>query len=94
MDAKEEARAVLEETIAKLKTRSYQQVRDLLDRSETSHVVGVFGRPYQLETHAVWDGKAGQRLRVIVMIDSVGAIGLAPITTSLVVTPDGFVFDE
>ena len=92
---KEEARQILGEEVAKLRQRSYDDLRDsLLRGSQTFEVVGPSGTDYQVEIDAVWDSKKDGPLRVFALIDDGGIRSLAPMSDSFIVAPDGSFLGE
>jgi hypothetical protein len=87
---KREARGILAEEIAKLRMKSYDDLRArLLGGSENFEVVGASGARYQLELEAVWDSGENGPLRVFVLIDDGGWRAFSPMSDSFIVAPDG-----
>jgi hypothetical protein len=99
---KTEARALLEQEIAVLRQVSYSDLCtripakrerflfvDIVDalQMQTRDVIAASGTAYQLESMVMWDGKAGEAVRVVVAIDD--GRRSAPMTDSFIVAPDG-----
>jgi hypothetical protein len=55
----------------------------------THDVVADSGTAYQVESMVMWDGRAGEAVRVIVAIDDGRRSAFAPMTDSFVLAPDG-----
>jgi hypothetical protein len=87
---KQEARQILNDEIVKLRTRSYEDLRDsLLAESQEFEVVGASGVRYQVDTFAHWDGRKDGDLRVFVAVDDGGWRSFAPLSESFIVAADG-----
>jgi hypothetical protein len=86
---KAEARAILAEQIAALRTWSFAELRGLEYDPTGGEVIGPSGAKYQVEMEAVWDGKKGGPLRVIVAIDDGGLRAFVPISGGFIIAPDG-----
>jgi hypothetical protein len=92
---KAEAAAVARDRIAELRRLSWAELRDrYLGNPETIEVDGPSGATYQVETHAVWDGKKDGDLRVLVAVDDGGWRGFVPLGESFIVSPHGFFVGE
>ncbi len=92
---KQEARIILNEEVAKLRLRSYRELREsLLREARNFGVEGPSGTPYQVEAQAFWDcGKDGP-LRVFVSIDDGGWRALVPMSESFILAPGESLVDE
>jgi hypothetical protein len=87
---KREARTIIAAQLEPLRQLSYQElVERLLDRQETSEVVGASGAWYQLEIYALWDDRPGGVLRVWGAIDDGGWRAFAPLVECFLISPDG-----
>lgn len=68
-----EARGILANELAKYGSRSYDQLRAMVDApNETFDIIGTSGRRYRIDMHAHWDAKPGGDVRVIGCIDDGG----------------------
>lgn len=85
-----EARQIAEAELEELAGRSRTQLLQLLE-SSTVERVGDSGTAYQVDLLAAWDTVEGGDLRVIVSVDDGGLSALMPLTTSMLVRPDGSV---
>lgn len=86
---KREARQLLEEFVAGLKSRSYQEWQILIGEEAVVERKGPSGVTYQIESNAFWDSPAGGDIRVMVSIDDGSlARSIFPITTSLLISPE------
>jgi hypothetical protein len=87
---KREAQNLLDEFIAGLKSRTYQDWQGLIGESEVLEKTGPSGVTYQIEWDAFWDSQPGGAIRVMVSIDD-GSLArfIVPLTTSLLVSPEG-----
>ena len=87
---KREARQLLEEFVAGLKSRSYQEWQSLIGEPAVVEKQGPSGVAYQIEWEAFYDSPAGGDIRVMVSIDDGSLAGsIFPITTSLLISPEG-----
>lgn len=86
---KVEAREVALGCLDGLRALSFGElVSRLLDREETSEVVGPSGARYQLEVQGFRDGQ-GENLRVMVSVDDGRWRSFFPLTQSFIMTPRG-----
>ena len=87
---KSEARQLLEEFVAGLKSRSYQEWQALIGGEGVVERNGPSGATYQIEWNAFWDSQAGGDIRVMVSIDD-GSLArfIVPLTTSFLISPEG-----
>jgi hypothetical protein len=84
-----EAQQLLDEFVAGLKSRSYQDWQALIGEEVMVEKQGHSGVTYQIEFEAFWDSpkvKAGGAIRVMVSIDD-GSLArfIVPLTTSFLV---------
>jgi hypothetical protein len=88
-----EARVILQAEIDKLRSLTYEQLKErLLGEVEAVEVVGPSGAEYQLELQAMWDDprRKDGNLRVISSIDDGRAWrAFVPLTDSFSIAPDG-----
>ncbi len=91
---KEEAKSVLAEALGAYRTKTYEELRSLLETQDTSEVTAESGANYQLEFQAVWDGENGGNLRVIGAINDGGWRAYMPLIDSFIIAPDGKFVDE
>src|SRR5262245_5393473 len=78
---KADASRTAEEVLFGLRRETYDAlVERLLNRSESSGVVGQSGARFQMEVQAFWDSRDGRNLRVVVSIDDGGLRAFAPLT--------------
>jgi hypothetical protein len=87
---KREAQDLLQEYLLDLKSRSYQEWKTLIGESAHVEKKGPSGATYQIEWNAFWDSQAGGDIRVLVSIDD-GSLArfIVPLTTSLLISPEG-----
>ena len=85
-----EARQLLDEFVAGLKSWSYQEWQGLLGESAVVEKQGPSGVTYQIEWNAFWDSQVGGDIRVMFSIDD-GSLArfIVPLTTSLLISPEG-----
>jgi len=88
---REEAAAVADGVIARLREMSYTSlVERLLGEVEVEEVVGPSGVTYQAEIHAMWDAGKPPALMVMVGVDDGGfRSSFSPVTRSFITTGDG-----
>jgi hypothetical protein len=86
---KNEARAILAEQIAALRTWTYYELCGLVNDPTGGEVTGPSGAKYQVELDAVWDSRKRGPVRVFVLIDDGGLRAFAPMSQSFIVAPDG-----
>jgi len=84
---KREAQNLLDEFIAGLKSRTYQDWQGLIGESAVVEKKGPSGVTYQIEWNVFWDSKPGGDIRVMVSIDD-GSLArfIVPLTTSLLIS--------
>jgi len=87
---KTEARQLLEEFVAALRSRfTYREWQKLIGESEVVETEGLSGVAYQLEWTVFWDDQPGGAIRVVVSIDDGSlAHSIVPLTTSFLVSPE------
>ncbi len=80
----------MDEFVAGLTSRSYQDWQDLIGESAVVEKQGPSGAVYQIEWNAFWDSQAGGDIRIMVSIDN-GSLArfIVPLTTSLLISPEG-----
>jgi hypothetical protein len=94
---KAEAGKILSTETARLRQRSYSQLRRSVESRdvETLEVRGTSGTVYQLEINFFWDNEPRGTIRVLVSIDDGGWRAFSPITEDFILAPDGsFVGEE
>jgi hypothetical protein len=67
---KKEAQQLLDEFVAGLKSRSYQEWQRLIGEEVVVEKRGFSGTTYQIEWNAFWDSQVGGDIRVMVSIDA------------------------
>jgi len=87
---KREAQQLLGEFVVGLKSRPYQEWQSLIGEEALVERNGPSGVTYQIEFNAFWDSQAGGDIRVIISIDD-GSLArfIVPLTTSLLISPEG-----
>ena len=93
---REEAAAVAEGIVARLRTMSYDAlVKRLLGEIEMEEIVGASGVTYQAEIEGMWDAGKPPALLVIVGVDDGGLrSSFSPVNRSFIVTGDGSFIGE
>ena len=88
---REEAAAVADGVVARLRAMSYESlVERLLDQVEVEEVVGASGVTYQAEIHGMWDTGKPPALMVLVGVDDGGfRSSFAPVARSFLTTGEG-----
>jgi hypothetical protein len=87
---KNEAKAILQAELEKVRGWDYLSLLQLLDDLEAYEVRGPSGVPYQMEVQAMWDDQPGGNLRVMLSIDDGGFLSaFAPLTDSFILSPGG-----
>ncbi len=83
---KQEAQQLLDEFIAGLQSRTYQEWQGLIGEDAVVEKQGPSGVTYQIEWNAFWDSQAGGDIRIIVSIDD-GSLArfIVPLTTGLLI---------
>ena len=84
---KEDASRTAEEVLSGLSSGD-ALVERLLNRSESSEVVGQSGARYRIEVQAFSDSRNSRNLRVSVSVDDCGLRAFAPLTTDFIIAPD------
>ena len=88
MDATE-ARSLLRKELEALRSLSYAELADRLDKPATHELRGESDVTYQLEIQVFGDHRPGGNLRVRGSIDDGGWRSLAPLFEDFIVAPDG-----
>lgn len=88
---KVEAGSLLEKYLQGLKSRSYQELQELIAHPDIMEVEGRSGTRYQIECQAVWDDlKPGGNLRIIASIDDGRLLSaFMPSTLDFLISPGG-----
>lgn len=89
-----EAKSILRQELCRYRTRSYQELFSLIDRSGTSERVSPSGVTYQIEMQVFFDDEARRTLRVMGAIDDGGWRALSPLSDDFIVAPDGSFWGE
>lgn len=85
-----EARQIAQGTLDILRTRSYEELAaDYLNAHAHNRAIGDSGTEYQVEIDAIWDGREGGNLRVVVAIDDGGWTAVSPLIEDFIMAPDG-----
>ncbi len=91
---KVEARDLLEEFLDELKSRSREELLELISNPVCIEKTGQSGTVYQIEYEALWDSEPGRDLRIIASIDDGGFISaLKPLTADFLVSSQGKVVE-
>jgi hypothetical protein len=88
-----EAKSVLLHELGKYRTRSYEELRSLVELPETYFVSAPSGTRYQVEIEGIWDSEPNEVLRVHGMIDGGGIDPRHPMVECFLIRPDGEVMD-
>ena len=93
---REEAAAVADGVIARLRTMGYDAlVKRLLGEIEVEEIVGASGVTYQAEIQGMWDAGKPPALMVMVGVDDGGfRSSFSPVHRSFIVTHDGSFIGE
>ena len=89
---KAEAKEVLAGQLRELQKLPYAEFRSWVveKKIETPLVKGASGAEYQVEVEALWDGKPGGDIRVLVSVDDGGFLSsFLPLCGSFIVAPGG-----
>jgi hypothetical protein len=87
---KVEARNIALAQIHDLRRMGWSALRDrYLDSPETVEISGDSGTIYQVEIEAFWDGRAGEDLRVMVLVDDGGWRAYLPLSEDFIIATDG-----
>ena len=86
-----EARALLAEVVADLRTESYPAlVAQYIGETGTRELVGASGVAYCVEIQGVWDTGSPGDLRILIGIDDGGLrASFRPLTDDFIMTPSG-----
>jgi hypothetical protein len=86
---KTEARAILDEHLARFSRRAFSELVPLVEARhvETFEVVGSSGTRYQVEIEFIWDDQPGGVIRILADIDDGGIRAFFPLGRSELVSP-------
>jgi hypothetical protein len=88
MDRREACEIIANE-VAKYRTRSYDQLRAIVDAQKGSfQITGASGKRYYLDIYVHWDAKPEGNVRVIGCIDDGGWRAFLPLSESFIKAPD------
>lgn len=92
----EEAKAVLSTELAKLRSKTYNELVALIGQPQTLELTASSGRWYQLEFEVTWDDpcKPNDVLRVFGSIDDGGIRAYLPVSDGFLITPHGTFIGE
>lgn len=91
---KEKAMAVLAEQLRLYRTKSYAELKDLLDQVDAYEIETPDGLSYQIEIQVFWDGIPDGNIRVIGAIDDGRWRAFSPLSDDFIMTPDGAFLGE
>ena len=83
------ARYLIDAELYRLRQFPYSELVKLIGTFQSKEITGEDGKKYQLEIEAVWDGKKGQDIRIIVAADDGGWRAFKPLTADFIKRPDG-----
>jgi hypothetical protein len=86
---REEATLLLSSELAHYRTKTYQQISELVDMQEIREVAGKSGAVYTVEVSAYWDDEPNQDIRVIASISDGGKSAYVPMTDDFILSPTG-----
>jgi hypothetical protein len=77
----EEARQLLAMELAKYRSRSYEELRTLIDKPKTTfEMIGPSETRYYVDIYAAWEGRSKTAVRVFGCIDDGGWRAFVPLT--------------
>jgi hypothetical protein len=82
-----EGASILADRLAHYRTRSHDELTELLLAPVAEEITGASGKRYQLIVQASWTGSPGGDLRVVAGVDDKGWQLFDPITESFVSRP-------
>jgi hypothetical protein len=82
-----EGASILADRLALYRTRSHDELTELLLAPVADEVTGTSGKRYQMIVQASWTGSPGDELRVVAGVDDKGWQLFQPITGSFVSRP-------
>lgn len=82
-----EGAAILADRLAHYRTRTHDELTELLLAPVAEEIAGHSGKRYQMIVQASWTGSPGGDLRVVAGVDDKGWQLFAPITDSFVSRP-------
>jgi hypothetical protein len=87
---KDDARLVIQNELDRYRSKSFTELRELLQRIDAYGVTGTNGVEYEIEVHAIWDDKPDGNIRVFGEIADKSILRyMFPQCESFVVAPDG-----
>ena len=86
---REEATHLLRSELAYYRTKTHQQLSELVDMQEIREVTGKSGAIYTIEVSSYWDDKPNQDIRVIASISDGGKSAYVPMTGDFILSPTG-----
>lgn len=89
-----EAKEILNRHLSRYRERTYAELRDCVDESETIEFCSPSGVTYQIQTRVFWDDETERNLRVVGAIDDGGWRALTPLCEDFIMAPDGSFIGE
>jgi len=91
---REVARKELHRYLDKFRTRSYEELTQLLDEPQRGTVAGENGTSYEIEVQIRWEKNPGGDVRVVGLIDDKRlASAVFPVSEDFIVTREGEVLE-
>jgi len=91
---KAEAFGVVAIELAKFKAKSYDELKSIIDFSDSKEHELENGKYYQTQTQVFWDNpKEKKNIRVYCAIDDGGWRAFFPIVTAFIISPNGVIDD-
>jgi hypothetical protein len=85
---KAEAKSILSKHLGAFAARPYDELVQLISRSDAKSILGESGVNYQIELNVFGDAEPGKNLRIMGSIDDAGGQASLPLTESLIMKPD------
>ncbi len=83
------ASTLRDEELKRLRTSSYADLLNYIDKPLSKLLNGPDGEKYQIETQAFWDTKKGGNIRVMVSVDDGGWTSIKPSSGDFIISPAG-----
>ena len=83
------AREILTRNLSTWRVKPYAELAKLIDKAQTTEVIGPDKKTYQMEIQVFWDSKRGKDIRVLGAIDDGGFRAFFPLSDSFILSPNG-----
>jgi hypothetical protein len=86
---KEEAKIIIHEELNRYRSKSYDELKEIIDKPIAYEITNPNGVKYQIEIEVFWDDKKNGNIRVLGNIDDGGLSAFRPLSDDFIKSPSG-----